>query len=199
MGSMLVVVARVSLIATFTRSRKTQAIVACMAIGIALAETAARSLSQESERPPPSMSDDGVQVSAVKMALLNPQQSSLENVTTSSAQPENWCKSFESWFLNPSCSRKTKKHAAQPKHRVATFIRGRSNASPSSTSDHILLAREAEGLSPQAKPTWKAPKRRERILRSASLAITPKLRSAVDQRTTPSRDPPRTSIREQAP
>jgi hypothetical protein len=35
------------------------------------------------------------------------------------------CDDFESWFLNPACSKARAKHTARTKHRVATFATDR--------------------------------------------------------------------------
>lgn len=139
------VVAWASVMTTFARSRRMQAIVACVAIGIGFTETAVRSFSQEGNRRPLSALDDRMPISAIKMAFLTLQAPPNENASVSTSQVESSCKSFEFSFLNPSCSRKRKKNAARAKHRVATFVAGRSDPSPPSITTHPPFATKSEG------------------------------------------------------
>ena len=144
------VVTWASLMTTFARSRRMQAIVACVAIGIGFTETAVGSFSQESNRhrQPLSVLDDRMPISAIKMAILTLEASPIENGTVSTSQMESSCKSFEFSFLNPSCSRKRKKIATRAKHRVATFVAARFDPSPPSTTANLPFATKSEGTIP---------------------------------------------------
>jgi len=147
-GSTFVVVASVSPIAAFARSRNVQVLIACVAIGIVLSETAVRSLSREGERPPPSALVERVPPPPIKTASVSLQASSRDGTATNQPRGESSCKSFEFSFLNPGCSGRRNHHAARTKHRVATFIMGDSDASQSSRAGHTPhtpFAANAEG------------------------------------------------------
>lgn len=140
-------------IAAFARSRNMQAIIVCVAIGVVLSETAVRSLSRESQSPP--------------------SLASLDSVTTSQPQVENSCQSFEFSFLNPSCSKRSKNHAARMKHRVATFIRGHSDGpTPFATkSEGTISENTADVGVPQRAGKYPVAKIRQPERRSATEVI----------------------------
>ena len=156
-------------IAAFARSRKMQAIIVCVAIGVVLSETAVRSLSRESQSPP--------------------SLASFDRVATSQPQAENSCQSFEFSFLNPSCSKRSKNHAARMKHRVATFIGGHSDASASPATGPTPFATQSEGTIsentaevgvPQRAGKYPVAKIRQPERRSATEAIKANERSLQD-------------------
>ena len=141
-------------IAAFARSRNVQVIIACVAIGVVLSETAARSRSREGERPPPSVAVDrlpppAIKAASIKTASLSLQATSRDSTAAGQPRMESSCKSFEFSFLNPSCSGRRNHHAARRKHRVATFIMGDSDASQSSEraghTPHTPFAANVEG------------------------------------------------------
>jgi hypothetical protein len=168
------VVRSASPIAAFARSRNVQVIIACVAIGVVLSETAARSRSREGERPPPSVAVDrlpppAIKAASIKTASLSLQASSRDSTAAGQPRMESSCKSFEFSFLNPSCSGRRNHHAARRKHRVATFIMGDSDASQSLERAGHLHTHHSQRTSKELLPK-KSPMQETRQNRGLMLA-----------------------------
>ena len=100
------------------------------------------SLTPEREKSAPLAWAERTPQSAIEMAFASLNAASTDNAALVRPKDKTSCDELEFLFLNPRCS-KIHKHAKLRHHRVATFIIGRTDSSPSTATAHP----ESEALS----------------------------------------------------
>jgi len=104
----------------------------CVTIGIVIIGTTVGSLTQVAAWASPMASNDRTPSSAIESALAIPRASSIDAAEVINPRAKSSCDDFEFSFLNSTCSKIRKKHAARRMiHRVATLVIGHPDASPS--------------------------------------------------------------------
>jgi hypothetical protein len=94
------------------------------------------SLTPEREKSPPVAWADRTPQSVIEMAFASLDAASTDNAALVRPKDQRSCDELEFLFLNPRCSKMHKKHARLRQHRVATFIIGRPDTSPSTAAPH---------------------------------------------------------------
>ena len=94
------------------------------------------SLTPEREKSPPVAWADRTPQAVIEMAFASLDAASTDNAALVRPKDQRSCDELEFLFLNPRCSKMHRKHAKLRHNRVATFIIGRPDTSPSTAAPH---------------------------------------------------------------
>jgi hypothetical protein len=124
------------LLPSFSEVSSLQSVVGWIGLATLSLVMAGCSLTPERETSPPVALAERTPRAAIEMAFASLNAASTDNAALVRPKDQSSCDELEFLFLNPRCSKMHKRHARLRQHRVATFIIGRPDTSPSTAAAH---------------------------------------------------------------